>query len=104
VGDIWTSCVHLKLVIENSETSDVILPPECRKSDFIDAALHAAKYSKSTTRTHILKDVSEMLGCDANDLTFLFHAEKDTRPGTIYPFDMPDSRLRESDIYLQAAE
>jgi len=96
--------MHLRLVIENSEISDVISPPECKKSDFIDAALHAAKYSKSTTRTHILKDVSEILGCDADDLTFLFHAEKDTRAGTTFPFDLPDSRLRESDIYLQAAE
>jgi len=96
--------VQLEHVIEGSEPSEVLERARCEASDFIQASLQAAKNSNALTRANILTDISAMLGCQARDLEFLFRSETDTPQGTIYKLDLPDTRLRSSDIYLEAAE
>jgi len=104
VGDNWGHGVELKHVIENCESSEVIARAKCAKSDFIEMALKAAKYSKFSTRNNILQDVSQILGCNFDDLSFLFYTQTDEAKSTVYKLDLPDYRLRESDVYLEAAE
>jgi len=96
--------VKLKHVIENSISNEVDASPICKQSEFIEAALKAAKHTKKSIRETILQDVSVMLGCEPRDLNFLFHSDVENDKGTVYKLDLPDSRLRESDIYLEAAE
>ncbi len=94
----------LKLVINNSESIDFATPKDCIESDFIQAALHAAKHSKSSTRADILRDVSAMLNCRVEDLAFLFQASSNKNETQIYKLDLPDYRLQNSEFYLEAAE
>lgn len=94
----------LKIAIDNTKSCDLASPKDCIESNFIEAALHAAKHSKSSTRADILKDVSEMLNCRSEDLSFLFQKETHANETQIYKLDLPDYRLQSSEIYLEAAE
>lgn len=94
----------LTLVINNSKSIEFATPKDCIESDFIQAALHAAKHSKSSTRADILRDVSAMLNCRAEDLSFLFLASSDANQTQIYKLDLPDYRLKNSEFYLEVAE
>lgn len=92
------------LVIDNSKSDELATPAECDKSNFIQAALHAAQHSNSSARANILRDVSDMLSCRAEDLSFLFHASSDKNEALVYKLDLPDYRLQNSEFYLEAAE
>lgn len=94
----------LKLVIDNICSDELEAPICCAESEFIEAALRAAKHSKSIARTSILNDVCVMLNCKAEDLGFLFQDNLNKKVPQIYKLDLPDYRLRTSDLYLEAAE
>lgn len=100
----WETLLPLKSVIENSDSFELAAPVECVQSDFIRAALRAAKHCKSSARRDILKDVSLMLNCRPEDLSFLFEAVAAKNTAQVYKLDLPDYRLQSSEIYLEAAE
>ena len=101
--------VHFKCIIDICDSDEITSRDECEDSDFIQAALNAAKHSKAPTRTQILHDVSDVLGCNVNDLEFLFQKETHIQAHNIYQIDLPNSRfegdnLKDNETYLQAAE
>ena len=101
--------MHFKCIIDICDSDEITSRDECEDSDFIQAALNAAKHSKAPTRTQILHDVSDMLGCAVNDLKFLFQDETHVQTRNIYQIDLPNSRfegdnLKDNETYLQAAE
>lgn len=100
----WGRPLLLKLAIDNMSSEDLEAPLCCIASDFIEAALRAAKHSNSNTRANILKDVCSMLKCEPEDLGFLFQADLDKNTSQFSNLSLPDYRLNTRDLYLEAAE
>lgn len=96
--------MSLKFVIDNSDSFELSAPTICVQSEFIFAALRAAKYSNPLTRADILKDVGLLLNCDKEDLAFLFDSKVTKNRTAAYKLDMPDYRPKRSEINLQPAE
>jgi len=95
----------IRLIIENTPSDELAPMPQHSSSQFIEAALKTAKYSKASTRHAILADVCEVLSCSLEDLDFLFeHQAVPTRNRHIFNLELPDYRMRLSEIYTQAAE
>lgn len=100
----WGKSLLLKLVIDNINSDELETPTCCAQSDFIEAALRAAKYSKSNTRVTILNEVCSMLNCKPEDLGFLFQSSSDQNAPQNLKLNLPDYRLSAGDLYLEAAE
>ena len=64
--------MQLKRLIDKSGTHEITAQESCAGSVFVEAALRAARNSKSSIRVNILKDISIVLGCEVRDLGFLF--------------------------------
>jgi len=94
--------VELKLAIQNAIKGDIDSPCTCAQSELIQTSLQWAIKARSNTKQDILTTVADMLGCKAVDLRFLFRDDK--ADPQIYSLDLPDYRLRRSEIYLEAAE
>jgi len=95
----------LRLIIENTPVDELAPLPANASAEFVDAALRAARHSKSSTRSAILSDVSAILNCREADLQFLFEENfvpTDNRP--VLGLELPDYRMRQSEIYKLAAE
>ena len=50
---------------------------ECFASEFIQAALRTGLYVDTKLRLSILRDVSDILQCNLEDLNFLFETDRD---------------------------
>ena len=95
----------LRLIIENTPREELAPMPVHPSNDFIDAALRAAAHSKAKTRSAILTDVCDILGCRVQDLEFLFdHKAVPTQSRPVIGLELPDYRMSLSDIYKEAAE
>lgn len=95
----------LRLIIENTPSDELAPMPQCPSNDFIEAALRTAKHSKSKTRSAILADVCDVLGCRPEDLNFLFeHQAVPTERRRVFGLELPDYRMSQSEIYKEVAE
>ena len=50
---------------------------DCSASDFIQAAIKTGFYVDAKLRQSILRDVSDIIQCDLEDLNFLFETDSD---------------------------
>lgn len=95
----------LRLVIQNTPEDQLEQMPARATSEFIEAALHAAKHSKEPARARILADVCNILSCRSEDLSFLFnHKTVPHQNRPVFELELPDFRMSLSDIYKEAAE
>jgi hypothetical protein len=97
--------MQLRLIIENTPADEILPVPANASSDFIEAALRTARYSKSMARERILSDVCDILNCREEDLTFLFeHSPVPRKSRPVMGLELPDYRMSQSEIYKLAAE
>jgi len=98
--------VHLKCIIDSCESDEILLRDSCAEADFIHAAIHSAMYSNPSAQSKVLNDISLILGCQAEDLEFLFYPETQTDKfnGSLYGVDLPDYRSDDNLDILEAAE
>ena len=95
----------IRLIIENTPSGELAPMPQNSLADFIETALRTAKHSKFTARTTILTDVSEILRCQSDALSFLFEDQfTEVKTARIIDLDVPDYRMSTSEIYKEAAE
>lgn len=95
----------LRLVIENAPEDEIAPMPSHPSNDFIEAAVHSAKYSKAETRETIITDICDVLSCRPEDLNFLFNQQTvPNRNRPVLALELPDYRMSLSDIYKEAAE
>lgn len=95
----------LRLVIQNTSSKEIDAPRPHPSAKFVEAALHTAKNSKKDTRNAIIADISDVLNCRQDDLNFMFEhnmVPHDRRP--VFELELPDYRMKLSDIYKEAAE
>ena len=95
----------LRLVIEHTPEEELAPMPSRPNSEFIEAALNAAKNSEAETRDALLADVCDILSCRPEDLKFLFSQQAvPNRSRPVLGLELPDYRMSLSDIYKEAAE
>ena len=95
----------LRLIIENTPADELAPMPANSSSEFIAAALRAARNSNSSTRAAILSDISTILNCREADLQFLFEQNLvPTKNRSVMTLELLDYRMRQSEIYKIAAE
>lgn len=95
----------LRLVIENTPDEDISPMPIRPSCEFIEAALRTANNSKAATRSAIIDDICEVLGCGPEELSFLFENKSvPNRSRDIMGLDLPDYRMTLSEIFKEAAE
>ena len=95
----------LRLIIENIPENQLGQIPARPTTEFIEAALHAAKHSNDSARKKILEDVCNILNCRSEDLSFLFNRKTvhhQNQP--VSELELPDFRISLSNMYKEAAE
>lgn len=95
----------IRLILDNTPSDELAPMPSHPSTDFVEAAIRTAKNSKAKTRSAILADVCDVLGCRSEDLNFLFeHNVVPTQNRPIIGIELPDYRMSQSEIYKEAAE
>ena len=96
--------MHLKCIIESSDKDEFIAQDSCVGWEFIEAALYAAKHSKSSARDYILEDIGAVIGCEAKELRFLFHSETYNQNDNTKILELPDQRFVSGELISLVAE